>query len=412
MADAPPDSRAVHDDSSLDLLTGPSATDLIQAALATNGKQLVDWEASQVDHRPGASTTVSYRARVQGPDGEQVVTLGASTGLRTVRSHTPGMLVLSDGTHQVAVWQFPSDPGLPGLARAFDESVLIGLLETYGVQTGPLKLSLRSYRPRRRAVVEVVGPGVHLFVKVLRPSKVADLHRRHRLLHVAGIPVPRSLGWTDDGLLLLAALPGADLRAVLRDGARSAPDPDHVVGLLDLLPASVCELPRRSAWTDNVEHYAAVVGATVPAEAARSAQLAHHVAEGLGGTPPGDDPTHGDFYETQILLDDGRPTGLLDVDTAGPGRRADDLACLLAHAEVLAQLEPEHAATTNALTARWTSAFERRIDPVELRLRVAGVIMSLTTGPHRVQQPGWRDATSARLDLVERWLEPAARAER
>ena len=396
------------DDTSLDLLTGPGATELLGAALATNGGQILDWTARHVDHRPGASTTVSYRARVAWPDGDRVVTLGASTGLRTVRSDTPGMLVLSDGARQVAVWQFPSDPGLPGLARAFDASVMTSLLDTYGVQAGPLELSLRSYRPRRRAVVEVVGPGGHLFVKVLRPSKVADLHHRHRLLHEAGIPVPRSLGWTDDGLLLLAALPGTDLREALRDGARAVPDPDDLVELLDRMPASVTELPRRAAWSDNVEHYAAVVAATVPAEADRATRFAALVAEGLAGAPEGDESTHGDFYETQILLEHGRLTGLLDVDTAGPGRRADDLACLLAHTEVLAQLEPDHATTTDPLTERLTAAFERRVDPVELRHRVAGVIMSLATGPHRVQEPGWREATSARLDLVQRWLESAA----
>jgi hypothetical protein len=40
---------------------------------------------------------------------------------------------------------------------------------------------------------------------------------------------------------------------------------------------------------------------------------------------------------------------------------------------------------------------------------VAGVVVSLATGPHRVQADGWQDLTRARLTLAERWLESAER---
>ena len=120
--------------------------------------------------------------------------------------------------------------------------------------------------------------------------------------------------------------------------------------------------------------------------------------------PAPDVPCHGDLHEAQLLVDGDRVTGLLDVDAVGPGRRADDLACLLGHATVLAQLEPGHRTTTTALAARWRAAFERTVDPDDLRARVAGVIVSLATGPHRVQQRDWQDATRARLDLAEQWL--------
>ena len=280
------------------------------------------------------------------------------------------------------------------------------LLASYGVQAGPLELVLRSYRPRRRAVVEVRGAGLRLFVKVLRPTRVAALHHRHRLLHDAGVPVPRSLGWTDDGMLVLGALPGRDLRSVLRTAA-AAPASGELIALLDGLPVDVCALPRRASWTDNVAHYAAVVGSALPVEADRAARLARQIAARLEPAPAGDEPTHGDFYETQILLSGSLVTGLLDVDTVGPGRRVDDLACLLAHTALLARIEPGHAASTSALTERLRVEFGRHVDPVELRTRVAGVLMSLATGPHRVQEPDWRGATSARLDLVQRWLEDA-----
>lgn len=395
------------DDPDLALLTGPDVQDLLSAALATTDEELVRWRVRQVDHRPGSSTTVSYAARVRTAAGEHDQVLGASTGLPGAAA-APGVLALSDGTTEVAVWRFPFDPALPALVTAMDEAAVRTLVTTYGVAPGPLSLHLRSYRPRRRAVVEVRAPGCRLFLKVLRPKKVAELHERHRLLHGAGLPVPRSLGWSLDGLLVLEGRSGTSLRTRLREGGDPAPDGAAVLALLDGLPPETCALPARRSWTDEVAHYAAVIASALPVEADRCRQLADRVLQVVGDVPA-TEPVHGDFYETQVLLDGGRISALLDVDTAGPGRRADDLACLLAHVSVLAQLEPSHQASSMALGARWLGAFEQRVDPVDLRARVAGVVVSLATGPHRVQEQDWQGATTARLDLAQQWLDSADR---
>lgn len=125
-------------------------------------------------------------------------------------------------------------------------------------------------------------------------------------------------------------------------------------------------------------------------------------------------PTHGDFYEAQLLLGGHGTgtlvTGVLDVDTAGPGLRADDLSCLLAHASLLATVEPGHARATAAVRSGWLREMEtgrRAVDSRDLRLRVAGVLLSLATGPYRVQQKAWRPNTIRRVDLVERWVDAA-----
>lgn len=102
-------------------------------------------------------------------------------------------------------------------------------------------------------------------------------------------------------------------------------------------------------------------------------------------------------------------SGLLDIDTAGPARRADDLACLVAHLDIMSQVDPAQEATTGALAARWLVDFGRAVDPVELRYRIAGVVVSLATGPHRVQERGWQRATRDRLDLAEAWTRRAER---
>jgi aminoglycoside phosphotransferase len=389
----------------LALLTGPEAHGLLAAAVATAGGELVSWRVGQVDHRPGAGTTASYRARVRWGDRELSETLGASTGMAGL-DPVPGVLALSDGEQEVAVWRFPLDPALPALPSACDTAQMAVLLRELGVPAEAadgLAVRVRSYRPRRRAVVEVAGARARLFVKVLRPDRVEELHRRHTLLHAAGLPVPRSLGWTREGLLVLEPLVGGLLRSALRDPAAALPSVAEATALLDRLPPEVMDLSRRQPWTAGADHYASVIGAALPDEKTRAEQLARDVLAATAGQEA-DVPTHGDFYDAQILVEGDRISGLLDVDTTGPGRRADDLACLVAHAEVLGTIDTAHRSRLRRQARDWARDVDTRVDPRELRARVAGVLLSLATGPHRVQEPGWAEATSARLDLVEHWL--------
>ena len=86
-------------------------------------------------------------------------------------------------------------------------------------------------------------------------------------------------------------------------------------------------------------------------------------------------------------------TGLADIDTIGPGRRADDLACLIAHLSTVQRMNAEQAAGLTRLINLWMQVFDTRVDPRELRLRAAGVIVSLATGPYRGQEPHWERET-------------------
>lgn len=398
-------------DDDLALLTGPRAANLIAAALATAGGSLVSWRVRQVTHRPGRSTTVAYAARVRWPDGETDETLGASTGALPHDApdlpDLPGRLTLTDGERRVRVWRLPLDPALPGLARALDPRGVAGLLASLGEPGATGRggtTRVRSYRPGRRAVVEVRAPGHHLFLKVMRPHRAPGLHERHRLLHEAGLPVPGSLGWSEDGIVALRALTGTPMRRhLVREGP--LPTGEAVWDLLARLPAAVLTLPRRRAWTESAPRYARLIGSALPDEADRAAGLAAAIlAEAAEVTTGPDEPCHGDLHEAQLLLDGGRIRGLLDLDSVGPGRRADDMACLIAHAEVLALIHPHRADPLAAVVEDWWRAGAARLDPAELRCRTAGVLLSLATGPHRVRESHWRAGTTARLDLVERWL--------
>nr|MDT0662199.1 phosphotransferase [Micromonospora sp. DSM 115978] len=385
----------------LDLLTGPDAGDLLRAALAGGGGRLLSWRTRQVEHQPGRRCTAAYQVRVRWAGGRTTAErMAACTG-----RPPPGALVLADGDTRVAVWRFPHDPFLPALPPADDPVAVAALLAELGLGAGPVRLTVRAYRPRRRAVLEAVGPTGRLFLKVVRPDRVADLHRRHRMLTAAGVPAPSSLGYTEDGLLVLAALPGRTMRHALRGAAVPLPSGEAVCDLLDRLPVDLLDQRRRPSWLDRAGHYARVVGAALPGEADRCDGLASALAAEAGTGPTV--PVHGDLYEGQLHVLDGRISGLLDVDTAGPGDRLDDLACLLGHLSVLAQIDRARAAAINRLGGRYLACFDRRVDPADLRYRVAAVVLSLATGPHRVQENGWPATTGRRLDLAQRWLASA-----
>lgn len=397
-------------DPDLSLLTGPAAADVLHAALEPAGGRLLGWSLRDVDHRPADRTTASYTARVAWSDGERDETFAASVS----EGRPDGGLVVTDGDRHIQIWRFPFDPELPGLAAACYPSSAADLLRGLGLDPDGIRLRVVAYRPRKRAVVEVVSARHRLFLKVLRPAVVADVHERHRLLTAAGVAVPRSLGWSDDGIVVLEPLAGTPLRSALESGATELPDPADLLSMLDRLPAPIADLPARQPWSAHAQHYAGVVAAAVPALDTHVRGLAQDVTSALTSAPSSSDdgaePTHGDFYDAQVFVARGTVSGLLDIDTMGPGRRADDLACLLAHLSVLASGDFPAAPGARCALEAWTPVFDRRVDPVELRVRAAGVVLSLATGPYRAQDPDWETATKHRVDLVERWLEAASRA--
>lgn len=402
-------------DASLRLLTDPDARDMLAAMLEPAGAQLLGWSVRDVDHRPGQRATATYAVNVAWPDGVSEETLGASvtTSPEAVVGENARRFAVTDGDHHVHVWRYPFDPELPALPAVCYQDSAAEVLRRLGIDCPRPRLRVVSYRARKRAVVEVRTGASRLFVKVVRPRAMPDLRRRHVMLADAGVPVPDCIGWSDDGLMVLAELPGTTLADALDPHGADACPADELVTLLDRLPGDVRDLPRREPWAAHAAHYAAVVGSALPSIADRVNSLASDINTALNKYDEGDDgngsdePTHGDFYESQLTVHDGRVAGLLDIDTVGPGRRADDLGCLVAHLSVLATMTSGRAEHVRSAIETWTPTFDRRVDPPELRIRAAAVVLSLANGPFRAREPGWQRATGDRVRLAERWLESA-----
>ena len=392
------------------LLSSGQVHDLLRAAVGHGGGQLASWRLDHIDAQPGHATTATYAAVVDWPFGRREEVLGASARAGSRTDTDERAVIFADGSREVAVWLYPNDPDLPGLARAASSPAVAALLNEFHVldrpvTAGDIGLEIVGYRPRRRAVlratVRTPAGRIVLYVKVLREAAFAATVRRHELLLGAGLPAPPIAAATPDFVLVLRELPGRPVAAAMFDSVPPCRAED-LIGLLDAMPAEIATLPRRAPWVEAVDQYAAMVAAALPAVAVRLGGLVARIDAGLAASPPGREATHGDFHEGQLLVTGGAVSGLLDIDTVGPGHRVDDLACLVAHLSTVQRMNTRQAARVQRLVRTWMPVFDARVDPVELRLRAAGVIISLATGPYRSQEPRWRQETMAIVDAAER----------
>ena len=391
----------------LGLLLGREARDVLAAAVGGYGCHLEGLRAAEVDVEPsGAAAVVRYVAKVRRADGACTTEyLGATTG-----SAIPNGAAVVAGEHrgepvEVGIWAWPWDPALPALATAADRVLLAELFREFGLSTAPtLDIRPRAYRPAHHAVLEVHDGSCRWFVKVVRPSAVADLCRRH---HVAGrdVPLPPVLASSPDGLIVLPEAVGTPLRSLIIAGNATLPSPDALESVLNGLPAELMTLPPRPTHLDMVDYHAGVLGSVAADRAAMQSRVAA-VAELLRtveAQPEERVPVHGDFYEGQLFAEGGRVTAVLDIDTAGPGERSDEWATFLAHLSALA-LDIAEPGVANRYADEVLAHAERQIPAEQIRLRTAAALLGLATVPFRVQRHHWSEHVVGRLDLAMKWL--------
>jgi len=400
---------AGHEPEEVALLTGGRAASVLAAALAPVGQQLMSWEVHSVHHRPGAGVSVGYTAVVARPDGARATEYLCATTARLSNPQAAGLTrVAPTGGNGpiVHVWRHPADPELPALAVACTPSLLSQRLGT------PVKATMVAYRPTRRAVVRVTYPDSSTaYAKVLRPSQSAAFAERHRMLRAAGVPAPDVLRDDRDGLVLLSTGRGVALSGLLSrgmDDSQAVRVFNGLSGLLDSLPAAALQLTAHPAWAERARHYAHAAATVLPEHMARARAIAEGVEQLMAASDPGPVvPVHGDFYEANVLMEGERVASLLDVDSLGPGRRVDDLACLLGHVSVLDHLAPASYPHLRPVLETWTRLAERQVDPVALRARCAGVVLSLVAGARREDGGPWRADAEGRLARAESWLAQA-----
>ncbi|QXQ09211.1 phosphotransferase [Paeniglutamicibacter sp. Y32M11] len=392
-----------------------------------------DYDANRLrlGHRPGAGISAIYRmpagtgfnelgltteivpatlpAATRALQSAGINTSSASSGLAGIDVQIPGDEQDPSGSVvRVSGWIHPHDPKLPALALATDRTRVLEMWGQAELLTG---LRMMAYRPLRRAVIEAtfttLGPLKivrKIFLKVGHPTAIAALARRHRLLEASDIPSPALIEPSHRGIIALEAGSGVSLSESIRQHAGTDLDPQDFISCLDALPETVMELPQRPAWSDSLRRYQGAATLTLPHREREIELLVSNIEVHLQRSVRGElVPTHGDFYDANILLRNGRITSLLDLDSLGPGYRVDDLGCLLGHLAILPSLGEKNRAATGTME-RFGSVFETVVDPRSLWTRAAAVALTLIAGSRNLGADIWEDVAEERLKTVRKLL--------
>jgi hypothetical protein len=362
----------------LEILLGLDASEVLATAFSSTASGLTEARPSQVRYVPGKSVTVQYRVTIQDSDGTTTKgTVVATSGLPVPE----GTAVVESGDIRIGVWRFPDDPFLPGLAPVSDPPRTADLLTRLGIPTDSVHIRTRAYRAGRRA---------------------AALQELHVAL-ATHLPIPHSLGWSQHlGIVAMQALGGATLRHSLETGVMQLPSPQALNGLLDEFPEPPPDAKVVAGAHRRAKEHARLLGTVLPTAIKQLDSIVAGVSTIEDDGPPV--AVHGDFHSSQLLIEDGRIIGLVDVDTAGVGNRADDLANIIGQLATISSVA-KNPAPIDEYRALLLDDFASRTDPLSLRRRVAAVILGLATGPFRVQLPDWPEATSRRLALARQWLD-------
>lgn len=383
----------------------PGAADLLAGAgaqrvarfLEERGLEPHRVEPVQAHYRPGRWLAVCFRTGAVDP----------TSG----RPLCPTVTVEYRAGEPDAIWVFPEDPALPGLATAADADLVRGRLRPRptSVTVEPLR-----YRPRRRAVLRYrLEGGRVLFGKVVPPARGRRLLALAEALRGTGLPMALPAGRVGPGALVLPCLRGTSLRDLLLTGG-PLPPPDRVAALSEELHRR-CSLPLvsdelaadRSAIRRRVDPATALCAAQtvvrlLPGEGCVAGRVAEAVIAWAEESEPNEEwIVHGDLYEDQVLVDRER-LSLIDLDDLGPGDALLDAANFTAHLLVLGVSGQPAGARILRYREELRASFCRRLDadPAALAWREAYCLLRLVSGPFRVLRPDWPRRMSGRLALA------------
>ena len=374
-------------------LLGDAGTSRVARFLAEQGLEPHRVEPAQAHYRPGRWLAVCFRT--------------AAVDRASLRPVCPTVTVECRVGEPDAIWAFPDDPALPGLALAADGELVGQRLRPRpaGLTVEPLR-----YRPRRRAVLRYrLEGGRVLFGKVVPPRRASHLLALAEVLRGTGLRLALPAGRIAPGALVLPVVPGTSLRDLLLGGG-PLPAPERVVAASVELHRRCKPLPQcgdRGGLRRQVDPATALCAAQVVARLLPDEGcVAGRVAEAVIGwaessEPPDEWVVHGDLYETQVLVD-GRAVGLIDLDDVGPGDPLLDAANFSAHLLVLGTSGNPAGDRILCYREELRAAYCRRLDagPADLGWREAYCLLRLASGPFRVLHPEWPRRMADRLALA------------
>lgn len=318
----------------------PNSAEVLPAAFANSGVTVVSFRPHSVEPS-GSGFLYGYEVDTVDSVGTTATVL---TFIDTDARAVDGSSVLTRDPvtgQPLAVWAYPADPMLPALAGVtFPDRVVESLAALGIVVTAPV-LSVAAYRPGKRAVVRLDSPEATLFLKVIRPDRVAPIVALHAAFLGQGVPVPTVLASRADGLLVLervAGVPAGKHVLEFADDPRFVEQIAEIGRLTTSVPVST---PAQSDALDHGAWHRGTLRTALPQNAGEIDALYDEI-ERRRLSWIGDPLTviHGDLHLEQLFVDPDEPwrvTGLLDIDTAGVGHPARDAAALVAHLVVTGQ---------------------------------------------------------------------------
>jgi aminoglycoside phosphotransferase (APT) family kinase protein len=318
----------------------PNSAEVLPAAFANSGLTVVAFRPHSVEPS-GAGFLYGYEVDTVDPAGETSTVL-TFIDTDTRAANASSVLTRDPTTGQpLAVWAYPADPMLPALAGATYPDRVADALAALGVVVTEPRLSVAAYRPGKRAVIRLDAAETTVFLKVVRPDRVAPIVALHAAFRAQGLPVPAVLASRPDGLLVLERVPGvpAGQRVVeLADDAR------FVEQMVDLGTRIARVEVTARAQSDALDHGAwhrSTLRAGLPDRATEIDGLYDEIDRRRASSASDALAViHGDLHLEQLFVHPSEPwrvTGLLDVDTAGLGHPARDAAALVAHLVVTGQ---------------------------------------------------------------------------
>lgn len=321
-----------------------------------------------------------------------------------IAADVPDVARIHAAPEEIVLWEHPNDPGLPGLATA---SIPERVQAHWGSGGDLLDLQTVSYRPLRRAVLKAKfshEPDWY-FLKVLRKDAQLLWHK-HVLLAQAGVPVPQVVGSPVDEVVAFRTVAGTPMARSIMDSVTPPIAADQIVSLLTRFPATLQDVPARPAWTDRLHWYAHAARTAVPQYSQRIDALKASIDTVLEHAERGPLVTnHGDFYEANVFVSGGDISGLIDIDSAGPGYLIDDLACFIGHLAVLPTLDRRYAHVPSFVDyylAEFSKYLSQQgITVAGLYARSASVVLTLIAGARDEEDPNWESSALARLEVAE-----------
>ena len=398
--------------------------------LAGLGKQL---DISQIDsiklnylrYKPGMNCLARYElethdgticayAKAHGKDA--VIKVKKSRD-RAVIDHAlgPGRIVLKD--QQIIFSLFPNDAKLFNLQCLVDTSYRKRLFtRVFGADSqwreSVLDDSL-NYKPERRYVTRLMRPdGEYALAKFYTNSGYTKAHMISRKLNRSRLShCPETLGRsTKYNVVAYRWQPGTTLRQLNTRGRLSGTDLVATAESLAEFHGSACDgltYPDTALRVDRLGALADQLAVLLPQLDQRAKTVAEKLGQWLSLQAPVKKPVHGDFYDKQAIIENGK-VRLIDLDAACLGDPLLDLGSFIAHLE---RLQGNHLLSDTDLDTQkntLVNAYEQLTGSVRtdhLNRYIALSLFALIHHPFRDWSPDWPAQTEVLLERVESLLD-------